>query len=610
MEEAAVSAIKRLPDDVASRIAAGEVIERPASVLKELLENSLDAGAAKIHIESTGAGRGLLRVSDDGAGIAAADCELAFERHTTSKIASLEDLERLATFGFRGEALFSIAAVSRTTLSSCRKGSKKGHSVRAEGGRIKASHEAPPVSGTTIEVRDLFFNTPARAKFLKSDASEKGHLAHVVEEAALANPTVTFIYKSEGRIALRFDAPRADGIEAHRSRVCEVLGGDWSDGLLAAEETRSGLTTRAFLAPADNLAASRSQQFCFINRRPVTSRLIQQTLYRAYEPFRSRDRHPVAVVFLELPPDQFDVNVHPAKREVRFRGERMLFEALTGMFSSMLLKAKGIPTVDRFRLSAPLRPEGERYGSGSSAGPDRPIPAPSLASSDANAYPAADAAELFEKWVGLDAAAPAAPSQRWYSPPFTFLGQIERSYLVFDASGGLLVVDQHAAQERILFERFLEEIESGALKSQPLMLPLPIELPASRIQHVLSRRERLKRIGFDVEGFGKTTLHVTAAPAIFKKAGDLKEMVERLLESVETESGAAKDVQHHAVATIACKAAVKAHDPLGAKEALRLLEDLKACRDGTCCPHGRPAMIFLNRDELARRFKRPGAPPL
>ena len=588
--------IRRLPPEVVSKIAAGEVIERPASVAKELLENSLDAGATRITIESIGAGKKLLRVVDDGAGIAPEDCRAALERHATSKIESIEDLDRLATFGFRGEALFSIAAVSRLRLATCQKAAKRGWSLLAEGGKIVAEHDAPPVPGTSIEIGELFFNTPARLKFLKSDNVEKAHLTRVIEETALAHPEAAFTYRSENRKVLEFPAA---GKTSLARRVAETLGDELAGPLLEVDEGRGALKVKAFISPATELAASRSFQYFFVNRRPVSSRILQQALYRAYQAFRSSDRHPAAVVFLELPPEEFDVNVHPAKRELRFRGERELFERLVGAFSSVLLRSKGIPTIAPSARTSSFRPAFAGAVPASPPVDAIAVPPPVLGASLTG--PAAEFA--FDS-------APAGRAPRWYTPPFRYLGQIEQSFLVFDAAGGALIVDQHAAQERILFERYLAEIEDGAVRSQALMLPVEIELPASQIEQVLDREAALASIGFSVKAVGRTVLHVTEAPVVFNKAEDLKEMIHRLLDSLRSEKSAVVDIKHHAVATFACKAAVKAHDRLGAPEAIRLLEDLRRCRDGTCCPHGRPSMISLDREELARRFKRPGAVPL
>lgn len=591
--------IRPLPEDVASRIAAGEVIERPASVLKELLENSLDAGASKIVVEIEGAGRKLLRIVDDGAGMDPEDCRAAFERHSTSKIKKLKDLDTLSTFGFRGEALFSIAAVSKVALTSRRTNSKKAWRVEMSGGRLKKEHEAPPVEGTAIEVRDLFFNTPARAKFLKSDASERGQLARVMEEAALANPRVAFECRSEGKTTLRFPARKEKkDVDASRERAAEVLGEERGDALLYAERSSAALSLRGFLSPVEKLHSSRQLQYLFVNRRPVSNRTIQQALYRAYEPFRQKNRHPVAVLFLETPADALDVNVHPTKREVRFRSDGDIFQTVTKALSKALLESKGIPTLTPEPLSfasmpaprggSPVREAVAAYKAGAGAPTQRAPMWPSKS----------------------PAPAPARDARPWFDESLRYLGQIERAYLVFEADGGILLVDQHAAQERVLFERYFSEIRDGEVREQKLMLPLPIELPASGIQRVLALEERLGRAGFAVEPFGKTTLHVTAVPAVLHKAGEIEDAVHRLLDELTDPKAAAADSRYDATATIACKASVKAHDRLSEKEALRLVEDLRKCEDATCCPHGRPSMLSLGREELARRFKRPGAPPL
>ncbi|MFH2203598.1 MAG: DNA mismatch repair endonuclease MutL [Elusimicrobiota bacterium] len=588
------SRLQPLPEDVASRIAAGEVIERPASVLKELVENSLDAGASKIEIEIKGAGCKLIRVADDGDGVPPEDCARAFERHTTSKIRALQDLEKLSTFGFRGEALFSIAAVSKTTLASRAKGERRAWRVEFRGGRLHKEHEAPPAAGTAIEVRDLFFNTPARAKFLKSDATERSHLARVVEEAALANPAVAFTYCAEGKIKLRCAAQKNDGRKAQQRRVAEVLGEEYGRELLCAEGGAGGLTVRGLFSPPETLHATRGFQYVFVNRRPVTNRTVQQALYRAYEPFRGRNRHPAAVLFIDVPSAELDVNVHPTKREVRFRPAAAVYQAVTQTLSKALLEARSIPTIQT--AAENIRSAYHAAGEAGRSRAERPV--------------AEQSSFVLEAPAGYPAARPLGRERVWYSDDMRYLGQIERTYLLFETGGGLLIMDQHAAQEKVLFERYIAEVDSGKLHVQELMLPLALDLPASGIEKILAKKKRLLRAGFTVEALGKTTLHITSTPALFAKAHDIKEMVQRLLDSLLSPSSAAADVRYDATATIACKAAVKAHDALSEREARALVKDLRACADGTCCPHGRPTMLHLDRFELARRFGRSGAPPL
>lgn len=580
--------IRVLSPEVASRIAAGEVIERPASMLKELLENALDAGAGRVSVEASGAGRRSLRVNDDGCGMSAQDCALSLERHATSKLSRIEDLQSLGTFGFRGEALYAICAVSRLTLTSARHGAKTGWRIIAEGGKIISSGPAAAVAGTTVEVRDLFFNTPARLKFLKSDAFEKSKLSDVIEEVALTNPGLRLSYKSEGRMALDFEP----GPEERRLE--QVLGAELSRRLLAATAQRPGMSLRLYISASDALASSRGFQYWFVNKRPVTARVLQQALYKAYEGHRGASRHPVCVAHIDLAADSFDVNVHPGKREIRFRSEHEIFNVVSSLIASALNKAKtAAPIVSAPRVAEP-EPGYYLGGRGFIAGVTAKAPQSSL--------------PLLSR--PAQALEPAESSPRWFTPPFRYLGQIEQAFLVFEARGGLFLLDQHAAAERILYERYLDELKKGAARSQKLMLPISVELPASGVQKALSRKKRLEHLGFSIAAYGRTTLHFLAVPAFLQKSADLKDLAHRLLDGPEDPLGAMRDVKHDAVATIACKAAVKAHDALGEKEALRLVEDLSRCHDGTCCPHGRRSMLALDREELARRFQRPGAVPL
>ncbi len=585
-----MASIRRLAPEVLRHIAAGEVIERPASALKEILENSLDAGAKRITVEVSGAGRALLRVADDGAGMGREDLELCLERHATSKIAEISDLSKLSTFGFRGEALFAIAAVSRLTITSARTPGD-GWRVEAEGGRILRRLPAPGPRGTLVEIRDLFFNAPARLKFLRSDSHENSRLAHAVEEAGLANPEVSFILKSERRQRINLTAESGKADAALRRRAQEVLGREAAD-LLCATVDRTELRAWIFFSPPDRLAPTRALQHWLVNRRPVQSRTLQTALYRAFSGHRASDRHPVCVAHVEVPPDRLDANVHPGKLEVRFRDERIVHELIAAAVQAALARAQAPASVGRMG----------------------PFGGAALARSPAPAWSGAPAQAAEEILLDLASAPAESPvpvpgGPAWFSPPYRCLGQIEKTYLVFEADGGLFILDPHAAQERLLFERYLARLKAGRDPGQRLMLPFTIELPASRARTVLDLRPRLKKLGFDFEPFGKTGLNVVAAPEPFATGGDLREVFLRLLDHLADPAHAAADTRREAAATIACKAAVKAHDPLSAPEALRLLEDLRGCDDATHCPHGRPSMLAMTRSQLARRFGRPGAPP-
>ncbi len=596
--------IQKLTEDVFSRIAAGEVVERPASLLKELIENSLDAGATRIDIDVTGAGKDTLRISDDGCGMDADDVRLCLERHATSKLAAFEDLDRLHTFGFRGEALYAIAAVSKVTITSAQKDAKTGWRVTSEGGKV-TNGPAPVVPGTTVFVKDLFYNTPARLEFLKSDGSERSRLAAVIEEAALANPGVRFTYKSEGRQVLRFEPEDSgDFFQDFDMRAAAVLGDDLAGGLLPIDVERPGVRVRMLVSPYDKMPSSRSFQYFFVNKRPVSSKILQTALYKAYGEHRPAGKQPVCVALLELNPDAFDANVHPGKREVRFKKDGEMFEIVSGLVASALAKAKA---------AAPITIEPEP----AAVAADAPQSRPSVVADG----PGPDSFYLggrgsipddFKQLKLSSAVAMGAPegAPAWYTPPFRYLGQIERSFMLFEASGGLFVLDQHAAAERVLYEKLLGEIETGGAKSQKLMLPVPIDLPASAVRAVLDKADRLHKIGFEVVPFGKNGLHVTAVPALFYQADEIKKLVHRIIDSLSDPVTEAGTLRHDAIATIACKAAVKSHDRLGEEEAYKLLDALRDCKDGSACPHGRRAMLALNRDELARRFQRPGAVPL
>ncbi|MDE2143562.1 MAG: hypothetical protein KGJ84_14235, partial [Elusimicrobia bacterium] len=427
------------------------------------------------------------------------------------------------------------------------------------------------------------------------------------EEAAIANPGVRFTYKAEGRSVLRFDPENSgDAFQDLDLRAAAVLGDDLAGGLLPIDVERPGVRVRMLVSPLDKMASSRNFQYFFVNKRPVSSRILQQALYKAYGE-RPSGKHPVCVALLELNADAFDVNVHPGKREIRFKEDGQMFEIVSGLVAAALAKAKAAAPI----TIAPVE---------TSVVADAPVatPAPAVTAaqpSGPDGYYLGGRGLLPDEFKQLKfgaAVALSAPegAPAWYTPPFRFLGQIERAYLLFEANGGLFMLDQHAAAERILFEKLMSEIENGEAKSQKLMLPIPVNLPASAVRMVLDKADRLRKLGFEVSAHGKNGLHVTAIPALFGAAEDVKKLVHRVVDSLSDPVEEAAMLRHDAIATVACKAAVKAHDRLGEDEAYKLLDQLKDCKDGSCCPHGRRAMLALNRDELARRFQRPGAVPL
>ncbi len=580
--------IKVLPEDVVSKIAAGEVIERPASVLKELLENSLDAGASRIEIEIRKAGRGLIRVHDDGRGMDREDLRLSLGRHATSKLNVFEDIYSLATFGFRGEALYSIFAVSRLKMTSCRAGEASGYAIEGEGCRVTAELPAPPVKGTTIEVADLFFNTPARAKFMKSDAAERAQLIKTVEEAALANLGTGFRLVIDGAEILSLPALPGGLWENLKNRAAAIFGKSVYGGLARVEGKAAGLAVYGFVSRPDCLAATRANQYFFVNRRPVGSALLRQALYRGYGHMLT-GRHPACALFVELDPASFDANIHPQKRDVKFSSENEIFKTISNTVYAELL-SKQTAAVN---LAAPA-------GENKFSTPDLPA----YREAQAAASPAAETGSLFD--LSPTAAASTLPAD-WRGQDLQYIGQLAKSYLLFECGAGLLVVDQHAAQERILFEKYLDELEKREIKLQPLLVPLEVELSRSQMETVLRWRDWMKSAGFEIDQRGPTVALLRAAPALFYFTQPaFAEFLGYLSEVLGDPGKAAEDIKRNIIATMACKKSIKAHDFVKPQEALRLMEDLKTAKDGHHCPHGRPTLFHLSGADIARRFQRSG----
>lgn len=581
--------IKVLPEEVVSKIAAGEVIERPASVLKELIENSLDSGAARVEIEIEKAGRGLIRVHDDGRGMDREDMRLALGRHATSKLNVFEDIYSLATFGFRGEALYSILAVSRLKMTSFRAGADTGYTIEGEGGKAASEMPAAPVKGTTLEISDLFFNTPARAKFMKSDAAERSHLIKTVEEAALANLGVAFRLVIDGSEILNLPALPGGMWENLKNRAAAIFGKSVYSGMARVEGKAPGMAVYGLVSRPDALAATRANQHYFVNRRPVSSALLRQAFYRGYAHMLT-GRHPACALFVELDPGSFDANIHPQKRDVKFSSENEIFKTVSNtVYQELLLRQT--PSVS---LSAPS-------GDNKFSAPD----VPAYREAAAPPSPAAETGSLFLEQPVSQASAEAAD---WRAHDLSYLGQLAKSYLLFESDSGLLVVDQHAAQERVLFEKYLDEFDKGGVRVQPLLVPLEAELSRSQMETVLKWRDWMKTAGFEIDQRGPAAALLRAAPSLFYFTQQaFAEFLGYLSEVLGEPERAAEDIKRNIIATMACKKSIKAHDFVKPQEALRLMEDLKKTKDSYHCPHGRPTLFHLSGGDIARRLQRSGA---
>jgi DNA mismatch repair protein MutL len=594
-----VGKITRLPPDLANQIAAGEVVERPASVVKELVENAIDAGARRVSIHVELGGKKQVRVDDDGEGMTPEDARLAIERHATSKIARADDLAAIRTLGFRGEALPSIASVSHFVLRTRARGDGSGTEIRVNGGATASATEIGAAEGTSVEVNDIFYNLPARRKFLKSDAAESAQVSRVVTQLALAYPEVGVTLTSAGRKVLQW--PPAGSL---RDRLYQVYG-DRRD-LVEVRKDAAGLRITGFVAALAEHASSsqgptRGPQNLFINRRIVKDRTIAHAIIDAYSMASIKERSPEVHLFIEMPPDAVDVNVHPTKAEVRFRDQSLVHEVVR----RALIDALGQGAVPQLQLrpehatNAPIAPALPGVLAGGTY-PSRWIP-------DA-VIPPARPEPVEGRPVDADAAvtlrhAPGDPAVA--IKPMIALGQFRDTFIIAVDDEGVAIIDQHVAHERVLFERVMERLTAGPLESQRLLVPMVLDLAPSAHQALLGRAGELERFGFEIESFGTSTIKVTAVPALLKASDSTKALLALAedLEGLDRGSKVQEALQRIA-ATTACHAAVKANDPLTFEKMTHILDELRATAYSTVCPHGRPVMLRLTRREIEKNFDR------
>ena len=585
--------IRVLSEVVASQVAAGEVVERPASVLKELLENSLDAGAASLEVEVRGAGSALLRVTDDGGGMDREDALMALERHATSKISTADDLSSVQTMGFRGEALPSIASVSEFLLRTRAGSSPGGTEAVVRGGKLVAVRDAGCATGTTVEVKSLFFNVPARRKFLRSAATETSHLDHVVETVALAFPAVAMHYAREGRTVHRL-AP-ASGAAV---RVSDLYGAEEGAQLFAlAPRESGGLRISGLVSRPGVTRADRARQFFFVNGRAVENSFISAGLREAYRQMLEPGRYPSVFLYLEMDPQEVDCNVHPAKREVRFRRGSLVRDAVRDAVESALREA-------RAEWLRPLRTHmATTFGPTSTARPAIPSAAlqPELAPA---AVPEARTARMVAP-TAPPAATPATASSSAGAGEFRLIGGLSARYLLLEGSEGLVLLDRRAARLRILFERLQRGLGEGGVAAQRLLMPAVFELPARSHEAVVANIGALNSCGFGVEIFGGRSLKVEALPDFLGSRDPqrvLEDFAERVLSSGGTRARAAlaEDAARRAVAGLAAEPS----GPSDERHDRALVGQLLSCELPYCDPEGRPVMLQFSWRELDRKFGR------
>ncbi len=614
-----------LPEQVASQIAAGEVVERPASAVKELIENSLDAGARAISVEILGGGSALIVVADDGCGMTREDAILSMRRHATSKIRSAADLAAIRTLGFRGEALASIASVSHLRMQTRRAIDPEGIEIAAEAGNLEDSRACAMAAGTRIEVRQLFFNTPARLKFLKTLATEQGAIAEAFQRAALANHHIAFTLIADGRTV--FELPRATSA---LERVRQMFGPKLAAKMLPFDLDRPGIRARGLVATSQESFATGRMIFTFVNGRSVRDRILIRAIEQAYQTLIPRGRHPAAVLFVDMRHEDVDVNVHPMKTEVRFRSAGAVFEvvhhAIRERLADQTYSAPVIALVEKPGVNAGVpgpRSDDAAMGlitmsetreqSPVASSPDTPAGGAANARSDAPLRLVPDPSHqaafqrplslAYDRDARIVAAHPAQPIPMYSQ--LRVIGQIFAGYIALEAEEGLLLIDQHAAHERVTFEKLRGELRDGGIRTQAMLTPVSVELNPARASQVQGAIGEIRAMGFDVEAFGPMTLLLKGAPAVFGPEGGAKLLAD-MIDSMGDGGfrGGGEAAFENWLKQLACHGSVRVGRVLEPAEIHSLLAELDRTEFKTNCPHGRPVHIHFGRGQIERMFRR------
>jgi DNA mismatch repair protein MutL len=572
--------IALLAEEIINKIAAGEIIERPVSIVKELVENSLDAGSTEVRVDIERGGKQLIRVSDDGCGIASEETLLAFERHATSKIQSSEDLHQIATMGFRGEALASIAAVSQVQIKTRREEDIAGTTLYLVGGKCQNQQPVALPHGTVFESRNLFFNTPARKKFLKSDSSEAAAITHMVQAFAMAHPEISFFLHLDQREVLR--CPRTATL---RERIFQIFGAELLDQLLEINETLYHFQLTGFVSNTDSMKSNKNYQYFFINRRMVKDKILANSVYVAYRVYAQTGQYPAAFLFLEMPAPMVDVNVHPAKYEVRFLQQNLVQKGIIDAIQKALQAVRPLPS---FQLQA--TPYIPRYS------------APELNLQNASA-PSGPYSESLPS-PGLSMPSPAIRKMP-ESGEYKIIGHYDNTYIVLSDEGGLILVDQHVAHERVLYELLLKKQERQEIHRQNLLIPLVLELNPAQMMLIEDYADRFRELGFDMELFGNGSIMIREIPDLLIDS-NYSAAVQRLLNDLERlyRDGVLESFAEEMRKSMACQAAVKINMPLTKEKMEWLIAELLKTNTPQVCPHGRPIILRISHYEIEKNFRR------
>jgi DNA mismatch repair protein MutL len=621
--------IKILSADVANKIAAGEVVERPASVVKELIENAIDAGSPSIRVEIRAGGKRLIRVSDNGAGMEREDALLALERHATSKVNRIEDLESIQTFGFRGEALASIASVSQFELLTRTADALEGTKVDVEGGVFRSVQESGCSPGTHMSINNLFYNVPARLKFLKTDTTEMNHATNQVTWAALAHPKIHFSLMHNGRSILDVRA-----CDSYLERVRLLYGREFAENLIEFTEELPDLKIYGLLGKPEFTKPNREYQLFFLNQRPIRSRIIGAALTEALDAMVAKDRQPVALLFLTLEPETVDVNVHPAKIEVRFRNERTIYSGVVRMIRNAVHKTKYIPKIETSVEQSPSEEDAEdrnislsqRVSTSRHTAQRASTPVARTQHAQTPNVPTQEAEGIGQEAEAVDTSevqAPTTPTEVVVQPPqqqipegvnlslldfenVQLKANLFKTYIVAEAEDKIFFIDQHVAAERVLYERFVNQLKTDGIPVQGLLLPVTLEATPQQLGILKIHGDIFKKLGFDLEEFGGNTILIRAIPSPLPTrvaSQTVTDLLDKLPEEPHTDVQI-PEAMDNALITLACKSAVKAGDTLDMKEMMNLIKELSEAKLPFNCPHSRPIIVEMGRDELERRFHR------
>ena len=632
--------IQVLTSDVANKIAAGEVVERPASVVKEIVENAIDADSTSINVDLRAGGKRLIKISDNGIGMNREDALIATERHATSKINKIEDLESIQTFGFRGEALPSIASVSKLELLTRTADQLEGTKITIEGGNVQSVEESGCSPGTHLSVENLFYNVPARLKFLKTETTEMNHINNQVMWAALAHPSIAFSLRHNDRSLLNVRV-----CESVIERVRLLYGKDLAEGLIEIESEQSSFKIHAFIGNADLTKSNRNYQLFFLNRRPIRSKVVSAALNEAMQSFITKGRYAVAFLFLTMDMEEVDVNVHPAKIEVRFRDERSIYSQIVRFLSSGVYRHKYIPTIDTAGQSVINEPQPKNvmnWNSSKQMPPkvdrrkmqqvDESSAVKSVVSQTSGQATLEKNTPTEESTVSSNIAL--APSElqaqtvtelsqvrvqpsRQEIPDGTGLELLDmdcielktslfNTYILAEGRDEVFIIDQHVASERVLYERYVTQFKEEDVPSQGLLLPVTIEAVQQQLATFDRHIDLFEKIGFDIENFGGSTILVRAVPPILSTRLVTTAVVDLLDQLAESESSEIDmlEIQDDALIMLSCRSAVKAGDKLTMEEMISLIKELSQANHPFNCPHSRPIIIKMSKSELESRFHR------